>query len=65
MFLGMRGVCVLIGMGVLEMKLIVAAIYTNFTTEVVDDEGMEQADMYTAGPVGNHLLLRFEKVAGE
>jgi len=27
-----------------EMKLVVAAIYTNFTTHIVDDVGMEQTD---------------------
>ena len=44
------------------MKLIVAAIYTNFTTHIVDDEGIEQVDAYTAGPRGNKLVLRFERV---
>jgi hypothetical protein len=29
---------------------------------VVDDEGIEQEDAYTAGPVGNKLVLRFERV---
>ena len=45
-----------------EMKLITAAIYTNFTTHVVNDEGIEQIDAYTAGPRSNRLLLRFERV---
>ena len=48
--------------GPLEMKLIIAAIYTNFSTHVVDDEGIEQEDAYTAGPRGNKLMLRFERV---
>lgn len=45
-----------------EMKLITAAIYTNFTTHVVDDEGIEQVDQYTAHPRANQLILRFERV---
>ena len=44
------------------MKLIVAAIYTNFTTHIIDDEGIEQVDAYTAGPRGNKLILSFERV---
>lgn len=48
-----------------EMKLLIAAIYTNYTTGVVDDAGMEQEDTYTAGPVGNKLILRFERVETE
>ncbi|RDW88997.1 hypothetical protein BP6252_01029 [Coleophoma cylindrospora] len=45
-----------------EMKLVIAAIYTNFTTHIVDDEGIEQADGYTSGPTSNKLVLRFEEV---
>ncbi|MCJ1474226.1 hypothetical protein MMC13_002884 [Lambiella insularis] len=45
-----------------EMKLLIAAIYTNFTTSIVDDDGIEQEDAYTAGPTGNRLILRFERV---
>ncbi|KAF4781047.1 cytochrome P450 [Colletotrichum scovillei] len=45
-----------------EMKLIAAAIWTNFTTHVVDDTGIEQDDTYTARPVGERLILRFEHV---
>ena len=42
------------------MKLIIAAIYTNFSTHIVDDAGMEQEDAYTASPRGNKLMLSFE-----
>lgn len=45
-----------------EMKLITAAIYTNYTTHVVDDEGIEQVDQYTAHPRANQLILGFERV---
>ncbi|MCJ1302731.1 hypothetical protein MMC08_005535 [Hypocenomyce scalaris] len=44
------------------IKLLVAATYTNFATAIVDDEGMEQMDAYIAMPVGNKLVLRFERV---
>lgn len=45
------------------MKLLVAAIYTNYTTSVIDDEGIDQADTYLAGPVGNKLVLRFDRIS--
>ena len=45
-----------------EMKLYITAIYSNFSTQIVDDTGIEQADGYTVGPVGNKLILSFEKV---
>lgn len=45
-----------------EMKLITAAVFVNFTTHVVDDEGIEQVDAYTAMPKSNKLILRFGKV---
>ncbi|KAF2115007.1 cytochrome P450 [Lophiotrema nucula] len=45
-----------------SMKHAIAAIYSNFTTEVVDAEGIEQAEGFTAGPVGDKLVLRFRRV---
>ena len=44
------------------MKLVVATIYSNFTTEVLHHEGMKQADTYIAGPVGEKCVLRFRRV---
>lgn len=44
------------------MKLVTAAIYSNFTTEIVDDEGIEQSDEFISGPVGEKLVLRFNRV---
>ena len=44
------------------MKLVTAAVYSNFHTQVVDDDGIEQEDGYTCAPVGNKLYLRFERV---
>lgn len=45
------------------MKLIVAAIYSNYTTCIVDDEGIEAIDAYTTKPRSNRLVLRFEHVS--
>ncbi|KAI0395232.1 cytochrome P450 [Xylariaceae sp. FL0594] len=45
-----------------EMKLIIAAIYSNYTTHIVNDDGIEQTDMYTGHPKRNALDLRFERV---
>jgi len=44
------------------MKLAVAAIYTNFTTSIVDDTGIEAIDAYTVKPKGEKLILKFEHV---
>lgn len=45
-----------------ELKLVTAAIYTNYVTEIVDDEGIEQTDEYVARPAGEKLILRFKHV---
>ncbi len=43
------------------MKLMVAAIYSNFTSHIVDDDGMEnQSDGYTGRPEKERLFLRFQ-----
>lgn len=47
-----------------EMKLLLAAIYTNYITTVVDDTGIEMIDAYVSGPKGNQLTLRFERAGG-
>ncbi|PFH57096.1 hypothetical protein XA68_15514 [Ophiocordyceps unilateralis] len=41
-----------------EMKQIVALIYSNFRTSIVDDSGMEQTDAYSARPKGDRLMLK-------
>lgn len=46
----------------LELKMVIAAIYSNFTTTIVDDDEIEQSDGYTVGPKGGRLLVRFERV---
>ena len=42
------------------MKLVLATIYSNYTTQLVDATGIEMKDSYTSGPVGNQLTIRFE-----
>jgi hypothetical protein len=44
------------------MKLIIAAVYTNFKSHIVNDAGIEQMDGYMGHPKSNKLFLRFEKV---
>ncbi|KAK7943096.1 cytochrome P450 family protein [Apiospora aurea] len=44
-----------------EMKLLVAAIYTNYTSHIVDDEGIAPTDGYTSHPTSGQLWLRFER----
>jgi len=46
------------------MKLITAAIYTNYTTTVVDDTGIEQEDAFIARPIGDQLHLSFAHIQG-
>ena len=48
-----------------EIKLVIAAVYSNFRTHIVDDDGIEQADGYTTGPKSNQLFLRFEKIVDQ
>lgn len=44
-----------------EMKYIVAALYSNYSTAVVDDTNIEQSDSYTAPPKSDKLVLRLQK----
>ena len=44
------------------MKLVIAAVYSNFRTHIVDDDGIEEADGYIAGPKSNKLFLSFERI---
>lgn len=43
------------------MKLVIAAIYTSYTTSIVDDTGIEQHDAYTAIPRGEKLMVEFQR----
>ena len=53
---------ILIVVPIPEIKLIIAAVYTNYTTSIVDDEGMEQTDGFIGRPKSNKLILKFESV---
>ncbi|PYH93902.1 cytochrome P450 [Aspergillus ellipticus CBS 707.79] len=55
--------CVGSNLALQEMKLAVAAIYTNFKTTVIDDENIEAIDAYTVKPRGEKLILKFESAA--
>ncbi|OQE41356.1 hypothetical protein PENCOP_c005G04196 [Penicillium coprophilum] len=45
-----------------EIKLVMAAVYSNYTTSIVDDEGIEQDYAFIALPRGRKLMLRFIQV---
>lgn len=44
------------------MKYIVATLYSNYTTTIVDDAGIEQIDAYTAPPKRDKLMVRLERL---
>ncbi|KAI9928453.1 hypothetical protein ASPWEDRAFT_170549 [Aspergillus wentii DTO 134E9] len=45
-----------------EIKLVMAAVFTNYTTTIVDDEGIEQDYEFISLPKGRKLMLRFAAV---
>ncbi|KAI1473054.1 cytochrome P450 [Daldinia caldariorum] len=47
-----------------DMKLMIAVIYANYTSHIVDDKGIEPTDAYTGRPKSNSLYLRYERVRG-
>lgn len=57
--------CIRSNLAIMEIKHIVAAVWSNFSTTIVDDSGMIPAGGYTDEPVGspegNYLLMRFGK----
>jgi hypothetical protein len=54
--------CIGSNLAMQEMKLVVTAIYTNWRTAIVDDDGIDEIDAYTTRPRSNRLLLRFQHV---
>ncbi len=44
------------------MKVLIAAVYTDFVTTIIDDDGIEQRDYFIAGPVSDKLILQFHRV---
>ncbi|KAL8921531.1 MAG: hypothetical protein Q9208_005685 [Pyrenodesmia sp. 3 TL-2023] len=61
---GSRG-CIGKNFAMQELKFVVAAIYSNFTTTIVDDTGIEQVDGYGGPPAGNQLKLKFTRLESE
>lgn len=47
----------------LGIKALIAAVYYDFETEVVDGSGMKQFDRFIAKPVDNRLKLKFKYVS--
>ncbi|ETS78088.1 hypothetical protein PFICI_10150 [Pestalotiopsis fici W106-1] len=45
-----------------EMKLLIAAIYSNFASRIVNDDGIEPTDGYTAHPQSGQLWLGFDRI---
>jgi unspecific monooxygenase len=43
------------------MKLMLAAIYTQYSTTIVDDEGIEAIDAYIVKPKSDKLMIKFTK----
>ncbi|KKY23470.1 putative cytochrome p450 monooxygenase [Phaeomoniella chlamydospora] len=54
--------CIGSNLAMQEMKLVTAAMYTNYTTSIIDDEGIEELDAYTTRPISNKLILGFSRV---
>jgi hypothetical protein len=46
------------------MKYIIAALYSNFSTSIVDDTGIEQIDSYTAPPKNDKLMVKLKRTEG-
>jgi hypothetical protein len=44
-----------------EMKYIIAALYSNYSTHIEDDSGIQRVDAYTAPPSSDRLVIRLEK----
>ncbi|KAL9113228.1 MAG: hypothetical protein Q9227_002563 [Pyrenula ochraceoflavens] len=55
--------CIGSNLAMQEMKLWLAALYSNYETELVDDEGIEAIDAYTTKPKSNKLILKFRHIS--
>jgi len=38
---------------------VIASVYTNYTTDIVETGDMEPRDAFVASPKGNKVILRF------
>ena len=43
------------------MKLATAALYSNYTTSIVNDDDIEATDEYTVKPKGGKLILNLSR----
>jgi hypothetical protein len=50
---------------ILEIKLVIAVVYTNYTTSILDDEGIEQDHAFISLPKGRKLMLKLSPVKAE
>ncbi|KAL8966285.1 MAG: hypothetical protein Q9197_006074 [Variospora fuerteventurae] len=57
--------CIARNFAMQELKYVTAAIYSNFTTTIIDDTGIEQKDDYMAHPKGEQLQLQFTRLEPE
>ncbi|KAF2086259.1 cytochrome P450 [Saccharata proteae CBS 121410] len=48
-------------LAIYQIKFIVAALYTSFTTSIVDDEGIEPSGHFVAHPISKKLVVRFQE----
>lgn len=46
----------------IETKLVVASVYSNFRTTIVNDDGIDAIDAYTVHPTAEKLVLQFHPV---
>ncbi|KAH8593976.1 cytochrome P450 [Bisporella sp. PMI_857] len=53
--------CIGSNIAIHTMKLAIASIYTNFTSTIVDADGIEQDEGFTAGPRGQKLVLQYQR----
>ncbi|GAB1216391.1 hypothetical protein ATERTT37_005605 [Aspergillus terreus] len=44
----------------LQIKLVIASVFTNYRTSIVDDDGIEAIDAYTVKPRSEKLVLKIE-----
>lgn len=52
--------CVGSNLALQEIKLVIASVFTNYRTSIVDDDGIEAIDAYTVKPRGEKLVLKIE-----
>lgn len=55
--------CVGSNFAMMNLKVVVAGLYSGWRTYVVDDEGIEQVQAYVCLPRGRGLVIRVEEAA--